>query len=264
MSNQVHVWQQQDAAQTFLDDIRGAIPLAAEQIDVILRTIRHALPTVASLLDLGLRRRHPRPDRSGRIPPSHRRLSRLLRIHDRNRTAKKPITIEPPSWSKVWPKTTGQDRSSNTPPSTSCYPAWPSTTLRTTENDRSTARSSTCLSPGGLFLNLEHVAGHSTWASEAFDELFVDSLWSHHQKRGGTKSRDAVVVQWQNRRGKAADILTPLDVQCRWLRECGFVDVDCFLKIFELAIFGGTKTAIGCTVNLRHRRFCCGKPSLSS
>jgi hypothetical protein len=24
-----------------------------------------------------------------------------------------------------------------------------------------------------------------------------------------------------------------------WLRECGFVDVDCFWKYFELALFGG-------------------------
>ena len=94
---------------------------------------------------------------------------------------------------------------------------------------------------GGLFLNLEHVAGHSAWAKEAFDECFVDSLWSYHQKQGGTKSRDTIVTEWQSRLGKAADILTPLDVQCRWLQECGFVDVDCFLKIFELAIFGGRK-----------------------
>jgi predicted methyltransferase len=35
------------------------------------------------------------------------------------------------------------------------------------------------LKPGGLFLNMEHVALHSEWARQAFDELFVDSLWSH-------------------------------------------------------------------------------------
>ena len=36
------------------------------------------------------------------------------------------------------------------------------------------------------------------------------------------------------------DQLGALD-QCRWLREIGFQDVDCFWKYFELAIFGGVK-----------------------
>ncbi len=36
-------------------------------------------------------------------------------------------------------------------------------------------------------------------------------------------------------------ILAPLDDQCQWLREIGYIDVDCFFKAFELAIFGGRK-----------------------
>jgi len=27
----------------------------------------------------------------------------------------------------------------------------------------------------------------------------------------------------------------------RWLQEIGFADVDCYFKIFELALFGGRK-----------------------
>ncbi|SPE57295.1 hypothetical protein SBV1_270094 [Verrucomicrobia bacterium] len=29
--------------------------------------------------------------------------------------------------------------------------------------------------------------------------------------------------------------------QCQWLREIGFENVDCYFKVFELALFGGTK-----------------------
>jgi hypothetical protein len=36
-------------------------------------------------------------------------------------------------------------------------------------------------------------------------------------------------------------ILAPVDLQCAWLRLIGFQDVDCFFKVFELALFGGRK-----------------------
>jgi hypothetical protein len=38
-----------------------------------------------------------------------------------------------------------------------------------------------------------------------------------------------------------ANILALVEDQCRWLRQIGFRDVDCFWKYFELAIFGGLK-----------------------
>ena len=44
-----------------------------------------------------------------------------------------------------------------------------------------------------------------------------------------------------DRADKAANILAPVDDQCRWLREIGFADVDCYFKAFELALFGGRK-----------------------
>jgi len=33
-----------------------------------------------------------------------------------------------------------------------------------------------------------------------------------------------------------------LEKQCEWLREIGFNEVDCYMKIFELALFGGIKS----------------------
>ena len=40
---------------------------------------------------------------------------------------------------------------------------------------------------------------------------------------------------------KKENILATVEAQCQWLRQIGFADVDCFLKIFELALFGGRK-----------------------
>jgi SAM-dependent methyltransferase len=97
------------------------------------------------------------------------------------------------------------------------------------------------LKPGGLFLNMEHVALRSEWARQAFDELFVDSLWSHDQRRGGTRTREEVAQQWYHRPDKSENILAPVELQCQWLGEIGFQDVDCFFKLFGLALFGGKR-----------------------
>ena len=92
-----------------------------------------------------------------------------------------------------------------------------------------------------MFLNLEHVAPNLQWAKQAFDDLFIDSLWSHQQKHGGTKTRDEIAKEWYHRPDKTENILAPVELQCDWLREIGFGEVDCFFKLFQLALFGGKK-----------------------
>ncbi len=47
--------------------------------------------------------------------------------------------------------------------------------------------------------------------------------------------------QFVNRADRAANILAPVEDQCRWLRAIGFRDVDCYFRIYELAVFGGRK-----------------------
>ena len=36
-------------------------------------------------------------------------------------------------------------------------------------------------------------------------------------------------------------MIAPVEIQCEWLREIGFADVDFFFKVFELTLFGGRK-----------------------
>jgi hypothetical protein len=92
---------------------------------------------------------------------------------------------------------------------------------------------------GGLFLNIEHVSSPSPWVAAVNDELFIDRLHGHHQH----KTRDEVAQEFYHRPDKAANILAPVEAQCEWLREIGYADVDCYLKIFELATFGGRRPA---------------------
>ncbi len=99
----------------------------------------------------------------------------------------------------------------------------------------------TLLSPGGVFLNLEHVASATPAGEQLFDQLFIDQLYDFQRRAGKETTREIVAENYHHRPDKIENILAPVNEQCRWLTEIGFRDVDCFFKIFELALFGGRK-----------------------
>ena len=99
------------------------------------------------------------------------------------------------------------------------------------------------LQAGGLFLNLEHVASATRAGRELFDDFFIDHLCDFHSKSDSYATRDTIADSYYNRPDKRENLLAPVEDQCQWLRQIGFNDVDCFLKIFELALFGGRKTS---------------------
>ena len=75
------------------------------------------------------------------------------------------------------------------------------------------------LSPGGVFCNLEHVAPASPYGHDRF----LDAL--------GVRPED------EDPSNKLLDVHT----QVIWLREIGFVDVDCYWKWREFALLSGRK-----------------------
>ena len=83
------------------------------------------------------------------------------------------------------------------------------------------------LAPRGLFLNSEHVAYPSKWLEKAFDEYFIDSLVKYHRANDPKRKRSGIAMEYYSSPGSEADILAPVDTQCRWLRKIGFVEVDC-------------------------------------
>ena len=97
------------------------------------------------------------------------------------------------------------------------------------------------LKPGGLFLNLEHVSSPSMPLNEMFIELFLDGMSDYHESINDTKSRDEIKSMYEDPEHKLINKLESVGLQCRWLEETGYTNVDCYLKIFELALFGGTK-----------------------
>ncbi|MDX2169599.1 MAG: class I SAM-dependent methyltransferase [Deltaproteobacteria bacterium] len=97
------------------------------------------------------------------------------------------------------------------------------------------------LAPGGTFVNVEHVASATPGVERMSDALFIDAQLAHQHAQGARSTRDEIAAAFVNRPDKAANILAPVETQCAWLRELGYVDVDCFFKVFELAVFGGRR-----------------------
>ncbi len=99
------------------------------------------------------------------------------------------------------------------------------------------------LKAGGVFLNLEHVSSATPAGGALFDSFFVDHLLRFHRDRTPGKTRREVEEDYYQRPDKKENLLASVESQCQWLRRIGFGDVDCFFKVFELALFGGRKAS---------------------
>lgn len=94
------------------------------------------------------------------------------------------------------------------------------------------------LKPGGMFVQIEHTASASPLYNAAYDRMMVEHLIA---ARGDDANFDDVYASYRERADGGANILAPVWDQVEWLRELGFVDVDCAFKCFELAVFAGRK-----------------------
>ena len=97
------------------------------------------------------------------------------------------------------------------------------------------------LKPGGVFINIEHIAPENAWNEELFNEIFIDSLIAHNERHQPEIGPEETERRFREREDQHANILAPLDLQLGWLREIGYQRVSCYLKIFELAVFGGIR-----------------------
>jgi tRNA (cmo5U34)-methyltransferase len=97
------------------------------------------------------------------------------------------------------------------------------------------------LKSGGWFINIEHIAAESQLAVDLFNKHIIDARYEIEQKNGGTKTRQEISDIFMNRPDRDANILLSVDTQCDWLRDIGYEEVDCYFRIYELAVFGGRR-----------------------
>jgi tRNA (cmo5U34)-methyltransferase len=97
------------------------------------------------------------------------------------------------------------------------------------------------LRPGGWFVNIEHVAPSSPLTTELFNKHIIDGYYAIEQQNGGTRTREEMADVFLKRSDKDANILLPVDTQCNWLRGIGYDLVDCYFRVYELAVFAGRR-----------------------
>ena len=238
------VWQTNELTTAYLDGVRGGIPLAQEQIDVMLRLLAASGIPVRRFLDLGcgdgilgaaILQRFPVAE--GLLldvsePMLAAAREKLAAYEDRLQFAL--VDYGQPAW---------LEEVTSWPPFDAIVSGY---SIHHQPDERKRALYAELygmLRPGGVFVNIEHVASASSWGGERFDEYFIDALYEAQRRRGSDGTREEVARTFYHRPDKDANILALVEEQCGWLREIGFQDVDCYFKVFELAVFGGRRPA---------------------
>jgi tRNA (cmo5U34)-methyltransferase len=240
------VWQSAEVAHGYLEGVRGAIPLAAEQLDIMMRVIRSAQPELKAFLDIGcgdgilghtLLAHYP--DAQGILldfsepmieAARHKLVASRMQVQflndDYGKTDwVKSVTILAPFDAIV------SGFSIHHQPDTRKKELY--------------SEIFALLKPGGVFINIEHVAPDNHWNEELFSELFIDSLIAHNQRHQPHIGPEETERRFREREDQHANILAPLELQLNWLREIGYQRVSCYLKVFELAVFGGMRPDAG-------------------
>jgi len=232
------VWQTEPIASFYIEGVRGAIPLAQHQLDVMQRVIAACGIPVRRVLDLGCGDGILAAALLDRFPEAEAVLvdfSETMLAAARRRFAGRasPTRVVNADYGvAAW--TGAVAALAPFDAIVSGYSIHHQPDARKIEIYREIFA---LLAPGGVFLNLEHVSSATPWVESLFDELFIDHLARHH----GNKPHEEIARTYHERPDKTANILAGVEDQCAWLREIGYSDVDCYLKIFELTVFGGRR-----------------------
>lgn len=241
-SKDYKVWKTPATATKYLEGMRAAIPLAGEQIDCLLRLIGLSQSQVNNFLDLGCG-----DGILGRAISSVYPLAQGTFL-DMSETmleaAKNKVVSEQTKVNFILEdlaSSTWLERITPQSPFDVIVSGFAIHHLPDARKKELYQEIFSLLQPGGIFLNLEHVSSLSVLGEKSFDELFIDHLYAYHQSKGSQQSRQEIDIEYYNRADKTANILASVELQCNWLRDLGFVEVDCFMKLFEIALFGGVK-----------------------
>ena len=240
------VWKSSTLAEKYLTGVRGAIPMAKEQLQIMLRIVRAANVTSGPFLDIGcgdgilaatILEQFPKMKgvcldfSEPMIEAAKRKLVLNLQNlefinfdYGDHRWFKKVENHEP--FELI----------------ISGFSIHHQPDKRKRELYREIYE---LLAPGGLFLNTEHVSSTTEWVKSIVDTYFVDELYKLHLAQDSSHTREQIEKEYYTRTDKDANILAPVETQCNWLRDIEYQDVDCYFKVFEFAIFGGRKPLKG-------------------
>ena len=239
-----NVWEKPDVAKDYLQGTRAAIPLAQEEIRLLLKTIQFGTEKVSNILDIGcgdgiLGRAvwHQYP--AAKLTFSD--MSDVMLNAAREKVAEDqiPTEVQYHTWDMsdfMWNIELKEHA-----PYDVIVSGLAIHHLTHHRKRQIYAEIYDLLSPGGIFLNLERVKSPSPLGEKLNAENYVDSLYAFHKHSDPTVKRDEIAEKYFYRALKQSNILATAERQTEWLRDLGYVDVDIFFKVFEIALFGGRK-----------------------
>ena len=239
----MELWKREDLGKRYLEGVRSAIPLAEYQIKIMFTLIEKVKPRVKRFLDLGcgdgiLGRAilSKYPEALGVfLDFSNTMIEAAVQKAPKSKT--KLFFVNEDFGNRSWINSVAKYGKFDV--IVSGFAIHHQTDKRKKGIYREIFN---LLTSGGLFLNLEHVTSPSPWLHHLSEEFFIDSVYKHSRTSGCAKTRKEIARGYYSNPLRKANILAPVETQCSWLKKIGFKKVDCYLKIFEFALFGGVKS----------------------
>jgi ubiquinone/menaquinone biosynthesis C-methylase UbiE len=238
--NPVASWQDPAILEQFLQSVRGTVPLAIEQVEMMLQLVAAARgQRLENFLDLGCEQGvlsaallDEYPNARGWLVDLSDELLRAARqrLHTRPRVDFVKADFGQAAW--TGPISAGA-------PFDAIVSALSIHVLPDIRKRALYAEIFGLLKPDGIFINIEHVASATRWTQSVMDDYMIDAIFGQAIKAAPGKTRAEVAREYYAQAGTSTP--APLEVQCDWLREIGFENVDCYLKVNELALFGGQR-----------------------
>lgn len=235
------VWKLPTIVDRFLS-YRAAIPMAQEQIGVMMSILRTRLEPVQSFLDLGCGDGILGAAILGEYPSAHGLLvdfsePMLEQAREQLKDYESQLTFEnldygDPAWVNA----------------IQYFGPFDAIVSGYSIHHQPDARKRvlyqqifSLLKSGCWFVNIEHVSSEAQTNIDLFEDHYVSARFGIEERNGGTRSLEQIAEEYKSRPDKAANILASVEVQCDWLREIGYEEVDCYFRIYELAVFAGRK-----------------------
>lgn len=241
MSDKLEVWQRAPVVQQFLD-IRAGIPLAQEQISMMLAILDAHGDPVRHFLDLGCGDGILGAAILGKYPQSHGVLAdfsepMLTQARENLKAFAGQLEFVNVDYAdRAWPQVVSDGGRFDAV--VSGYSIHHQPDGRKLEIY---AEIFDLLRPGGWFVNVEHILPAAELVTTMFENHIIEHRVAEEIRKGGSQTREQIAEAFHSRQDKDLNKLTPVERQCEWLRELGYEDVDCYMRIYSLAVFAGRR-----------------------